>query len=92
MYPYHFVVDGIQVADPVNTAIFPNEGFQNSLVEINGDTPLVHTIQHVPHGTLSYRYYYSNELGARPVVIYTPPGYEKDVNEISCVVSFAWNH
>jgi enterochelin esterase family protein len=32
----------------------------------------------VPHGTLSYRYYTSPELGARPVVIYTPPGYEKD--------------
>lgn len=77
LYPYHFLVDGIQVADPRNTAIFPNEGFQNSLVEITGDTPLVHTIQNVPHGTLSYRFYQSPELGARPVVVYTPPGYEK---------------
>lgn len=78
MYPYHFVVDGVQVADPRNPAIFPNEGFQNSIVEITGNTPLVHTVQRVPHGTLSYRYYTSSELGARPVVIYTPPGYEKD--------------
>src|SRR6185295_8336225 len=78
MYPYSFVVDGIQVADPKNSAIFPNEGFQNSIVEITGTTPLVHTIQSVPHGTVSYRYYASPELGARPVVIYTPPGYEKD--------------
>lgn len=76
MYPYHFVADGIQVADPRNTVIFPNEGFQNSLVEITGDTPLIHTIQNVPHGTLSYHYYKSPELGIRPVVIYTPPGYE----------------
>lgn len=78
MYPYHFVVDGVPVADPRNSAIFPNEGFQNSIVEITGDTPLVHTIQDVPHGTLSYRYYTSPELGTRPVVIYTPPGYEQD--------------
>jgi len=78
MYPYHFIVDGISVADPNNTAIFPNEGFQNSIVEINGDKPLVHTFQNVPHGTLSYRYYFSQELGIRPVVIYTPPGYEKN--------------
>lgn len=78
MYPYNFVIDGIQVADPRNTAIFPNEGFQNSIVEITGDAPLVHTILNVPHGTLSYRYYTSSELGTRPVVIYTPPGYEKD--------------
>jgi enterochelin esterase family protein len=76
MYPYHFVVDGIQVADPRNTAIFPNEGFQSSIVEITGETPLIHTVQNVPHGTLSYRYYNSSSLGIRPVVIYTPPGYE----------------
>ncbi|MEI9944486.1 MAG: alpha/beta hydrolase-fold protein [Chitinophagaceae bacterium] len=78
MYPYSFAVDGIQVADPKNSAIFPNEGFQNSIVEITGATPLVHTIQNVPHGTLSYQYYTSPELGTRPVVIYTPPGYDKD--------------
>jgi len=78
MYPYCFVVDGIQVADPRNTAIFPNEGFQNSIIEITGDVPLVHTIQNVPHGIVSYRYYNSPELGTRPVLIYTPPGYEND--------------
>jgi enterochelin esterase family protein len=80
MYPYHFIADGIQVADPCNSAIFPNERFQNSIVEITGKTPPVHTVQNVPHGTLSYRYYYSNELGIRPVVIYTPPGYEKNTD------------
>jgi len=81
MYPYHFVVDGVNVSDPANTAIFPNEGFQNSIVEITGDNPLIHTIQNVPHGTLSYRYYFSSELGIRPVVIYTPPGYEKNTSK-----------
>jgi len=81
MYPYHFIVDGVQVADPRNSAIFPNEGFQNSIVEITGEIPLVHTIQDVPHGTLSYRYYQSPELGTRPVVIYTPPGYDNDTNK-----------
>lgn len=78
IYPYNFVVDGIQVADPSNTNIFPNEGFQSNLVEIPGATPLVHAIQNVPHGVVSYRYYYDQELGSRPVVIYTPPGYDQD--------------
>lgn len=78
MYPYFFIVDGTQVCDPLNQAIFPNEGFKSSIVEITGNTPLVHSIQNVPHGTLSYRYYYSSELGFRPVVIYTPAGYEKN--------------
>lgn len=80
MYPYCFVVDGISVADPKNSAIFPNEGFQNSLVEITGSSPLVHTVQNVPHGSLSYRLYNSPELGTRPVVIYTPPGYDKNIS------------
>lgn len=80
MYPYSFIVDGITVADPRNTNIFPNEGFQNSLVEITGSTPLVHTLQNVPHGTVSYRHYNSKELGSRPVVVYTPPGYDKNTS------------
>lgn len=78
MYPYAFNVDGIQLADPKNSNIFSNEGFQNSLVEITGNTALVHTIKNVPHGTLSYRFYTSPELGQRPVVVYTPPGYESN--------------
>lgn len=78
IYPYHFIVDGTSVADPRNSATFPNEGFQSSLVEITGPAPLVHTLQNVPHGTVAYRYYNSPELGIRPVVVYTPPGYEKE--------------
>lgn len=81
IYPYNFIVDGTSVADPRNSAIFPNEGFQSSLIEITGLKPLVHSLQNVPHGTVAYRYYSSPELGARPVVIYTPPGYEKNNKE-----------
>ena len=76
MYPYNFVVDGIRVADPRNSALFPNENFQSSILEVTGNTPLVHTITNVPHGTVSYQYYQSDELGTRPLVVYTPPGYE----------------
>ncbi len=78
MYPYAFNVDGVQVADPGNSNIFPNEGFQNSVLEVPGTTPLVHSIRNVPHGIVSYRYYNSSELGTRAVVVYTPPGYESN--------------
>jgi len=81
IYPYCFIVDGIQVADPKNSWIFPNEGFQNSVVEIPADTAQIYTVQNVPHGTVSYRYYYSDELGTRSMLIYTPPGYEQGLNE-----------
>ncbi|RYY31470.1 MAG: esterase [Chitinophagaceae bacterium] len=81
MYPYNFVVDGTAVPDPKSAVLFPNEGFKASLVEITGNTPLVHTVQNVSHGTLSYRSYQSPELGTRPVIVYTPPGYEKDASK-----------
>ena len=76
IYPYSFWVDNTQVTDPNNTAIFANERFKNSLVDIPGDKPLIHSLQNVPHGKLSYRYYKSKTLGTtRPLVVYTPPGY-----------------
>ena len=79
IYPYCFWVDSIQVADPNNTLIFANERFKYSLVDIRGNQPLIHSLQNVPHGKISYRYYNSATLGrTRTLVIYTPPGF--DVN------------
>jgi enterochelin esterase-like enzyme len=79
IYPYNFVIDGISVADPNNASIFPNEGFKNSLVEIPGEKTANYSLQDVPHGKLTYCYYYSKTMHTtRPMVIYTPPGYEKN--------------
>jgi len=76
IYPYSFWVDSINVADPNNTYIFPNERFKRSLVDIPGDVPLVHSLQNVPHGKISYRYYKSATLGiTRQLLVYTPPGF-----------------
>ena len=76
IYPYFFVVDSIQVADPNNTYIFANERFKRSIVDIPGSTPLVHSMQNVPHGKISYRYYKSKTLGTtRQLLVYTPPGF-----------------
>ena len=79
IYPYSFWVDSVQIADPNNTLIFANERFKNSLVDIAGDQPLIHSLQNVPHGKISYRYYKSATLDTvRRMLIYTPPGF--DVN------------
>lgn len=76
IYPYSFVVDSVQLADPNNTYLFANERFKRSIVEIPGNTPLVHSLQNVPHGKVSYRYYKSNTLGTtRQLLVYTPPGF-----------------
>ena len=77
IYPYCFLVDGKQVADPNNMFIFPNEGFKNSLADVRGPVPTVQDIQDVPHGKVSYRYYHSTTCGIdRVMCVYTPAGYD----------------
>lgn len=77
IYPYSFWVDSVQIADPNNTYIFANERFKRSIVDIPGDEPLIHSLQDVPHGKISYRYYTSSTLGTtRTLLVYTPPGFD----------------
>lgn len=76
IYPYSFMVDSVSLADPNNTYIFANERFKRSIVNIPGDTPLIHSMQNVPHGAISYRYYSSGTLSTtRQLLVYTPPGF-----------------
>jgi enterochelin esterase family protein len=76
LYPYNFVVDGTGLADPANQAIFPNEGFKASLVDIPGEQPPIYAVRDVPHGELTTCYYESKTLNrTRPLIVYTPPGY-----------------
>ena len=78
IYPYSFWVDSIEVNDPNNTYLFSNEGFKHSLVDVKCSTPLIHSLQNVPHGKVSYRTYNSAPGRTGTLVIYTPPGF--DVN------------
>lgn len=77
IYPYSFLVDNVQIPDPNNTYIFANERFKRSIVDIPGDQPLVHSLQKVPHGKISYRYYQSGTLDTtRTLLVYTPPNFD----------------
>ncbi len=81
IYPYSFHVDGITVMDPSNAEFFPNERFKASLVDVPADTPMLHAIQDVPHGKVTYDYYPSIGGTTGTVVIYTPPGYDKETSK-----------
>lgn len=81
MYPYSFSVDGVTVMDPANVSFFPNERFKGSLLDVQGDVPLVHALKDVPHGTMSYEYYASVENSTGSLVVYTPPGYTKNTSK-----------
>ena len=91
IYPYNFVVDGTAIADPLNKDLFPNENFKASLVEIpagfafrrpgapqpQAQQGVPYGVRDVPHGKMQYCQYRSSVLNAwRPLVVYTPAGYE----------------
>ena len=78
IYPYSFQVDGVTVMDPANVAFFPNERFKASLVDVPGDSPLIHAMRDVPHGSTTYEYYPSLEGTTGSLVVYTPPGYDQN--------------
>jgi len=79
IYPYSFKVDSVELADPNNTNIFANERFKRSIIDIPGDTPLIHSLQNVPHGKISYRLYKSSTLNSsRRLLVYTPPGFNPE--------------
>ena len=80
IYPYSFIVDGVTVMDPANVDFFPNERFKGSLVDVQGFTPLIHAMRDVPHGSVNYEYYPSVEGTSGTLVVYTPPGYDKNAS------------
>lgn len=81
LYPYCFVVDGINVQDPLNPDWFPNEKFKNSLVDVRNDNQDEgpYALRDVPHGAVDYINYPSATLGLYGrALVYTPPTYYKD--------------
>jgi enterochelin esterase-like enzyme len=81
IYPYSFIVDGVTVMDPANEDFFPNERFKASLVDVEGFTPLIHAMRDVPHGSVNYEYYPSAQGITGSLVVYTPPGYDKNLSK-----------
>src|SRR5690606_31233128 len=81
IYSYNFVVDGVRVMDPANEYFFPNERFKSSLLDVPGFTPLISSVRNVPHCSVNYEYYTSVEGTTGTVLVYTPPGYDKNSSE-----------
>ena len=76
-YRYYFVIDGTVVLDPRNVEQSPQGSNTNSLLVVPGDFS---ERRKVPHGSVLSQAFLSSTLNGveRPLVIYTPPGYEKD--------------
>jgi enterochelin esterase-like enzyme len=78
MYIYHFIVDGVRIADPNNciagfTAMPPY-----STLVVHGDGPAYYDARNVPHGLVTRHVYHSDVTkGERELYVYTPPGYDR---------------
>jgi hypothetical protein len=80
IYIYHFVLDGLTIADPVNPRMKLRARTSASMVEVPASTPSLWDARDVPHGTVEITYQKSKALNGetRSFWVYTPPGYEKE--------------
>lgn len=79
VYRYNIEVDGLRTLDPSNPVVEPERFLKSSLLEVQGNPPLLHEFQRVPHGTIHVVHYYSQSLGKRRgMYVYVPPGYDRE--------------
>src|SRR5438128_547944 len=53
IYGYSFSVDGLRMADPGNPILKPMRAPITSILDIQGNPPLLHDWQNVPHGCVA---------------------------------------
>ena len=77
-YPYNFLVDGMNIADPANPFVksIVTGGFQ-SFAHVPGPASLAWELADVPHGQVSHQLFHSAIIGDdRDFYVYTPPNYD----------------
>jgi enterochelin esterase-like enzyme len=78
VYEYRFVVDGLNVIDPQNSAVKPQRWPGVSILHVPANPPAPWDLQDIPHGTVHEHTYKSKALDKfRRIIVYTPPGVEK---------------
>lgn len=76
---YSILIDGVAVCDPASETFF-GMGRMASGIEIPTDGEDFHQPKDVPHGEIRERWYHSGVTGEwRRVFVYTPPGYDQDI-------------
>jgi enterochelin esterase-like enzyme len=76
---YSLVIDGVSVLDPASEAYY-GTGRMSSAIEIPEAGVDFYTVKDVPHGELRSKRYFSKVTNTwRRLFVYTPPGYDKDI-------------
>jgi enterochelin esterase-like enzyme len=78
---YSLIIDGVAVVDP-NSQAFYGMGRMASGIDIPDPDGDYYTARNVPHGQVrSVNYYSAITKAWRRAFIYTPPGYDKDIDQ-----------
>ena len=79
MYEYRFMVDSLFSLDPKNSEVTRDGAIVENRLMIPGTLADLIDVKAVPHGQVTAVWYPSPTLGMdRRMLVYTPPGYEKD--------------
>jgi enterochelin esterase family protein len=82
LYSYAFLVDGLKCIDPNNVFLNRDVASLTNIFIIKDGRGDLYSVNAVPHGSLTRRWYDSPTLGlTRRITIYTPPGYEKSTQK-----------
>jgi enterochelin esterase-like enzyme len=75
IHEYRFVVDGLSVIDPQNSALKPQRWPGSSILHVPASPPAPWDLQDIPHGIVHEHTYKSKALDHwRRLHVYTPPG------------------
>ena len=78
---YAFIIDGARVSDPSTYTYFGADAAMSG-IDIPAPDMKFYSAQNVPHGEVRARYYYSEiRKTTRRCFVYTPPGYDRDINK-----------
>lgn len=78
---YSLLIDGVALADPAS-ATFYGMGRMASGIEIPFAGGSYYSLKDVPHGDIRIKKYFSRVTNSwRQFYIYTPPGYDNNINE-----------
>ncbi|MFZ1291010.1 MAG: alpha/beta hydrolase-fold protein [Melioribacteraceae bacterium] len=78
---YSLLIDGVAVCDPASETFY-GMGRMAAGIEIPHKNDFYYKLKDVPHGDIRIKKYYSYVLNKwRQFYIYTPPGYDQNVNE-----------
>lgn len=81
LYSYAFIVNGVRADDPVCRCSFTAaERFASSRFIVPAATPQPWMDRGAPKGTLRHEIFTSPAGTARKVVVYTPPGYDRETS------------